>query len=61
MGRLKNQQEIIDYGATLREWPKKIWSWEEVPEYYRGFTDSLREQGMPLSAMVWLPSKGYDR
>lgn len=61
MGRLKNQQEIIDYGATLREWPKKIWSWEEVPEYYRRFTDSLREQGMPLSSMVWVPSKGYER
>ena len=61
MARLKNQQEIIDYGATLREWPKKIWSWEEVPDYYRTFTDSMREQGMPLSAMVWVPQKGYER
>lgn len=61
MGHPKNEQEVIDYGATLREWPKKIWEWEEVPEYYGPCIEPLREQGMPLSAMVWVPSKGYER
>ena len=52
---------VVDFGATLQEWPKRIWEWDEVRECYLPHLSKWKEQGMPLEAMVWVPAKGYER
>lgn len=52
---------VVDFGATLQEWPKRIWEWDEVRECYLPHLSKWKEQGMPLGAMVWVPAKGYER
>lgn len=52
---------VVDYGATLQEWPKKIWAWDEVRDCYLPHLSEWKEQGMPLDHMVWIPAKNYEK
>lgn len=61
MKLFQRNEDVVDYGATLHEWPKKIWAEEEIPLVYRPYLQPLLDAGMKLDALVWVPAKGYIR
>ena len=44
-----------DRRPTLASWPRRIYSWNEVPARFRQSLEKWREEGLPPGNVTYIP------